>query len=236
VFVQRERPPMDLWAYVAHLQGRGRQIAIVVAGLILFAAFGALNRSTPATAEPEPDPDWDADTEVPAPRPRRSPPPAAVPQREPEPDATTPGRVLTGMGLPVGTPAPPFVLPDLAGRPHSLDDLRSAGKPLLLVFSNPHCGACRKLSPRLPTLAAENASHLTMALITREGAEEHLTPTDAGPLLLFQRDGEVTEAYDCTTIPCAVIVSPDGVIRTPPAIGGPDIESLVTSVRNGAFE
>src|SRR5262249_3125400 len=53
-------------------------------------------------------------------------------------------------GLTPGTPAPPFRLPALDGREIGLDDFR--GKPLLLVFSDPHCGPCDVLMPRLQEL------------------------------------------------------------------------------------
>src|SRR5260370_40644381 len=43
-------------------------------------------------------------------------------------------------GLPVGTLAPDFELPDLAGGRHKLSEFR--GKDLLLIFFNPKCGCC----------------------------------------------------------------------------------------------
>jgi hypothetical protein len=45
-------------------------------------------------------------------------------------------------GLPVGSPAPGFTLSDLDGGTVTLDMLREDNKPLLLVFSEPRCGAC----------------------------------------------------------------------------------------------
>ena len=41
-------------------------------------------------------------------------------------------------GLPVGTIAPNFVLPDLLGGRHSLSEYR--GKDILLIFFSPKCG------------------------------------------------------------------------------------------------
>src|SRR3954468_24215950 len=43
-------------------------------------------------------------------------------------------------GLPLGTLAPNFELPDLTGIRHKLSDF--SGKNLLLVFFNPLCGFC----------------------------------------------------------------------------------------------
>jgi hypothetical protein len=231
VVLQRERPAADLWTYLATLHGRDRQIAIAIMGVIVFAVLSPLWRDTTGGSAGLP---WwsDADDdEEPAPpakaHSRPAPAPASAPSPQPGDALASPAS--TGLGLPVGTPAPPFALPDPEGCTHSLDDLRSAGKPLFLVFSSPHCGACQKLSSKLPALAARHASRVTMAMITREGAQEHITPGEHGPLLLIQRDGEVTEAYDCVTIPSAVIVDTDGIIQSPAAIGAPDIEALLAS-------
>ena len=55
-------------------------------------------------------------------------------------------------GLPVGTVAPEFDLPDLAGERRTLAQFRA--QPLLLVFFNPDCGYCRDMAPKLATVAA----------------------------------------------------------------------------------
>jgi peroxiredoxin len=50
-------------------------------------------------------------------------------------------------GLPAGSDAPAFELPDLAGNGRALAEFR--GQPLLVIFFNPVCGFCRDLLPRL---------------------------------------------------------------------------------------
>jgi hypothetical protein len=64
---------------------------------------------------------------VPAPSPARSPPAPS--------------------GLPLGSTAPAFELPDLNGERHSLADFR--GQKLLLLFFNPRCGFCTRIAPDL---------------------------------------------------------------------------------------
>src|SRR5258705_809086 len=46
-------------------------------------------------------------------------------------------------GLPLGSAAPAFELPDLAGNSRTLTEFR--GRPLLLVFFNTACGFCPEL-------------------------------------------------------------------------------------------
>src|SRR5437773_6801706 len=55
-------------------------------------------------------------------------------------------------GLPLGSEAPGFELPDLAGERESLTQFR--GQPLLLIFFNPACGFCRDMMPMLAAVAA----------------------------------------------------------------------------------
>jgi len=50
-------------------------------------------------------------------------------------------------GLPEGAPAPAFRLEGLHGETMTLDAMRSAGKSVMLIFSDPTCGPCNALLP-----------------------------------------------------------------------------------------
>ena len=56
-------------------------------------------------------------------------------------------------GLPAGTLAPDFDLPDLTGVRHKLSEFR--GKNAVLIFFNPSCGFCSKMAADLAALRAE---------------------------------------------------------------------------------
>src|SRR5919109_3746352 len=70
-------------------------------------------------------------------------------------------------GLPVGSPAPGFNLAGLYGETLTLDALRAAGKPVLLVFSDPHCGPCNALLPELGAWQRDQAARMAVALLSR---------------------------------------------------------------------
>src|SRR5438132_14299759 len=53
-------------------------------------------------------------------------------------------------GLAIGTEAPAFELPDLAGQPRALSQW--LGRAVLLVLFNPRCGFCAKMAPDLASL------------------------------------------------------------------------------------
>src|SRR4051812_39638573 len=57
------------------------------------------------------------------------------------------------VGLPVGSAAPDFELPDLAGVRHNLSEFLA--KDLLLIFFNPNCGFCTKMAAELAALPLE---------------------------------------------------------------------------------
>src|SRR5206468_9726055 len=52
------------------------------------------------------------------------------------------GEADSPQGLPIGTAAPEFELPDLAAQPWKLSQFR--GRRVLLIFFNPKCGYCEK--------------------------------------------------------------------------------------------
>src|SRR4051794_32833896 len=52
-------------------------------------------------------------------------------------------------GLPVGSPAPDFSLQGLHGERLTLGALRAAGKPVVLLFTDPNCGPCTALLPEV---------------------------------------------------------------------------------------
>jgi peroxiredoxin len=78
-------------------------------------------------------------------------------------------------GLKAGTPAPDFRLPCLDGSERSLQDF--LGRRVLLVFSDPHCGPCQVLAPKLEKFYQENC-HTPVASATHPGTTGRpLTPS-----------------------------------------------------------
>jgi peroxiredoxin len=135
-------------------------------------------------------------------------------------------------GLEAGTPAPDFELKDLDGKSHRLSDLR--GKPVLIVFSDPDCGPCQQLAPKLEELHRERSGEVEVLMIgrgdpkaNREKAREHgLT----FPVLL-QRRWEVSKKYAMFGTPLAYLVGDDGAIAADVAVGDDAILALVERFR-----
>jgi peroxiredoxin len=137
-----------------------------------------------------------------------------------------------GAGLPVGSQAPPFSLEDLHGEKLTLKSLLSSGKPVLLVFTDPGCGPCTAMLPEIARWQEEHSEGLTVALVSRGGAEENRAKAQEHGLtdVLLQEDWEVSEAYRVKGTPSAVLVTPDGKVGGPAANGADAIRSRVGQV------
>lgn len=142
--------------------------------------------------------------------------------------AAVPTEAAPERGLPVGSPAPAFSLAGLHGETLTLDALRAGGKPQLLVFSDPNCGPCNSLLPDLGRWQREQGDRLPVTLISRGTAAANRAKTSKHGLthVLLQQDREVAEAYLATGTPAAVVVSPDGKIDSPLALGTDAIRAL----------
>jgi peroxiredoxin len=221
----RPQASSDLWVLLGGLDSRGRRVATVVAAVIGFAILHALRQDEP-DSEPEV-----LDDSASSPLHSRTAPAVATGLEATWTTRSAPARSATGIGLPVGTSAPGFTLPDLEGQQHSLDSLRASGKPVLLLFSSPFCEPCQKLVQKLPGLAAAHGHARRLVLISRGSVQQNLEKLKEPGMLpvLLQQDFEVAEAYDCTSTPAALVVSADGVIQSLLAVGAPAIEQLMSS-------
>ncbi|GAC1445856.1 MAG: hypothetical protein NVSMB52_08700 [Chloroflexota bacterium] len=141
-------------------------------------------------------------------------------------------------GLPLGTQAPAFSLPDLEGKTLTLADLRRDDKPVLLVFGDPNCGACTTLLPDIAQLQRENADKLTLALISRGavGANRDKIAEHGQMRVLLQKDTEVMDEYEAPGTPAAVIVTAEGTIASHLALGFDEVKTLLGAAVRPGFE
>ena len=133
-------------------------------------------------------------------------------------------------GLPVGSAAPQFSLSGLHGETLTLDALRSSGKPVMVLFTDPGCGPCNAMLPEVGRWQEEHAKKLTLALISRGEVEENKTKAQEHGLtnVLLQKDWEVSESFEVRGTPSAVLIQPDGKIATPVAGGAEGIRGLLS--------
>ena len=139
----------------------------------------------------------------------------------------------THRGLPLGSKAPAFSLVGLHGETMTLDALRAADRPVLLLFMDPGCGPCNALLPEVGRWQREQAAQLTLAIVTRGTAEANRAKSAEHGIahVLLQHDREVSTAYQAHGTPSMVLVRPDGTIGSAVASGPEAIQALVTAWR-----
>jgi peroxiredoxin len=132
-------------------------------------------------------------------------------------------------GLPVGSEAPQFSLTGLYGETLTLEAMRSSGKTVMMLFTDPGCGPCNALLPEVGRWQEEHAEKLTLALVSRGAVEDNKTKAQEHGLsnVLLQKDWEVSESYEVSGTPSAVLISPDGNIASPVAGGAEGIRGLL---------
>jgi peroxiredoxin len=125
--------------------------------------------------------------------------------------------------------APGFSLPELDGHSISLEEYR--GRRIILVFSDPNCGPCNILAPRLEELSRRTPD-IQVIMVSRgdpetnkaKATEHHLT----FPVLL-QRRWEVSRLYAMFATPIAYYIDQEGVIRGNVAVGAEQIIRLLAA-------
>lgn len=137
--------------------------------------------------------------------------------------------------LPVGTRAPAFSLPDIAGRTESLAALLGRGKPVVLVFIDPECKSCGEVLSDVERWQRDRAHLMTVALLSRGTAEANHRKVEGHAIqnILLQEEREVADAYGVIGTPGVVVIGPDGTVAAMPAYGSGPVAALVDTIESG---
>jgi peroxiredoxin len=131
-------------------------------------------------------------------------------------------------GLAIGTRAPRFSVMSATGIPVTLEDLTSAGNPVLLVFTSPECRTCREIENRL-IRQHESCGTLTLAIASRGTvhANAGLAERLGASRVLLQHDHEVARAYGISRTPAAVLITAGAIVASAPAFDAAAIGALL---------
>ena len=133
-------------------------------------------------------------------------------------------------GLPLGTAAPDFELPDLAGARRKLSEFR--GTDVLLIFFNPKCGFCTKMAADLAALPAGGGGGAVPVVITTSDAEENRTLVERYGircLVLLQKEMEVATQFRAQGTPMGYRIDAAGRIASELTVGAEPLLKLATS-------
>jgi peroxiredoxin len=136
------------------------------------------------------------------------------------------------VGLPLGTLAPDFELPDLAGVRRKLSEFREQN--VLLVFFNPQCGYCTQMAADLAALPAEGGDRRAVPVVVTTGdAEENRELVKRYGIrcpVLLQEQMEVAAKYGATGTPMGYRIDGAGRIASELAAGAEPLLRLATTL------
>jgi len=132
-------------------------------------------------------------------------------------------------GLAKGTTAPAFRIPLLDGGELELADYR--GRPVLLVFSDPGCGPCQELAPRLDHYNVQNRGTEVIMISRGDREANRLKVQEHGlrfPVAL-QKQWEISRLYGMFATPIGYLIDEEGIIAADVAVGAEPIMALLSN-------
>ena len=141
-------------------------------------------------------------------------------------------------GLPLGTVAPDFELPDLQGVRRKLSEFREQN--VLLVFFNPQCGYCTKMAADLAALPTDGGDQRAVLVVVTTGdAEENRKLVERYGircLVLLQEQMEVAAKYRVQGTPMGYRIDGAGRIASELAVGAEPLLQLATTLAPDQIE
>src|SRR5215813_1383811 len=135
-------------------------------------------------------------------------------------------------GLRIGTVAPDFELPDLAGERHKLSDFH--GKDLLVIFFNPKCGFCTKMADDLAALPLDGENGRAVPIVVTTGdREDNLQLVGRHGIrctVLLQKEMEVASQFHAQGTPMGYRIDKEGQIASELTIGSEALLKLAAGV------
>jgi peroxiredoxin len=134
-------------------------------------------------------------------------------------------------GLPLGTLAPDFELPDLTGVRRKISEFR--GQPALLIFFNPQCGFCTKMAADLAALPTDGVNQQAVPIVVTTGdAEENRKLVESYGIrcpVLLQEEMEIAAQYDVHGTPMGYRIDGTGRIASGLTVGAEPLLLLATT-------
>jgi peroxiredoxin len=144
-----------------------------------------------------------------------------------QPDHSLARSRLNRNGLKAGTVAPDFRLPRIDGGELTVTELR--GRRVLLVFSDPECGPCEELAPRLQELHQQRPD-LQVVVVSRRGLDANRAKAAKLGLsfpIVLQKQWEISREYGMFATPIGYLIDEQSIIARDVAVGVEPILALV---------
>lgn len=137
-----------------------------------------------------------------------------------------------------GDLAPSFALPALGGGGLALDGLLAAGRGLVVVVTDPGCGACEPLLPEIGRLQQDPETPVPLVMISRGDLEANLAKAQEHGLepVLIEEEFEVSRALGINGAPGAVRLDAEGRYVAKPSMGTERVGMLLDELAGASLE
>lgn len=146
------------------------------------------------------------------------------------------GKTDAGDPLPIGSSAPAWQLPLIAGGALSSQDLR--GVVTLLAFVHPGCKPCGKLLPHLDALGRRlDPNFVRLVFVSVADGADSAAMAQAFAVaapFAFDADGDMATSFRVEVTPFVMIVDAAGIVRAGKTTHSiPQIESMLVAALDG---
>lgn len=124
----------------------------------------------------------------------------------------------------IGDPAPEVKLNDLSGKPFELSSLK--GEKALVVFWNPGCGFCKRMTDDLKQWEAIRPSDAPNIVLVSSGTVEANAEMGISSTVLIDQGFTVGRSFGASGTPSAVLIDENGRIASDVAVGSPKVLAL----------
>ena len=124
----------------------------------------------------------------------------------------------------IGDPAPEVKLNDLSGKPFELSSLK--GEKALVVFWNPGCGFCKRMTEDLKQWEAIRPSDAPNIVLVSSGTVEANAEQGISSTVLIDQGFTVGRSFGASGTPSAVLIDENGRIASDVAVGSPKVLAL----------
>lgn len=126
----------------------------------------------------------------------------------------------------IGQDAPEMELPDLDGKMVKLSDYK--GKQTLLVFWNPGCGFCKKMTDDLKAWEENKPEGAPEVILVSTGTVESNKAMGLKSTTVIDEGFSTGRKFGATGTPSAILIDPTGKIASEVAVGGPNVIALAS--------
>jgi peroxiredoxin len=127
----------------------------------------------------------------------------------------------------IGDPAPEVNLPDLEGNAFNLSTMH--GSDVAVVFWNPGCGFCNRMVDDLNNWEKDRPDGAPELILVSTGTPESNAAHGFDSKVLIDQGFKVGRSFGATGTPSAVLIDPDGNVKSRVAVGAPGVFELIGS-------